>query len=154
MAWTASGLRAHQACCPGNNCGAAGTADIQFGHRNSLILEWVANVLRYTTKLRIYTLGVLQQGDGVHLYSQGQGGWGEDGCPSSAGLLATNHNIVGKQIPFNAHVAMRGQHTPHPPQQLTGVVIQNLVQSWPGTGDGCSALSGHNALGQAVAGTS
>ena len=54
----------------------------------------------------------------------GGGGMGGDGCPSSAGRLATHHNIVGKQIPFNAHVAMRGWHnTPHPPQQLTGVVI-------------------------------
>ena len=61
---------------------------------------------------------VLQQGGDAHLHPQGQGGGvGGDGCPYSAGRLATHHNIVGKQTPFDAHVAMRGWHnTSHPPQ--------------------------------------
>lgn len=49
---------------------------------------------------------VLEQGGDVHLYPRGWGGG--DGCPPSAGLLATHQYFVGKLIPSNAETALRG----------------------------------------------
>ena len=56
VTWTASGLRARQACFARDKWRAAGTADLQFGH-NSLTLQWVVNMLDHRTKLWKDTLG-------------------------------------------------------------------------------------------------